>query len=126
MPESKYARRPEFGLASCLLMHPATMRRSTWFPIMSLLSGLAGACSTEVGAESLPLCVAKTQMSLSDDPARAGRPEGFEITVRRFVLAAGAGFVVAILGEILRMPGLPAHPQAAHIDLVDGEVRGMH
>jgi formate--tetrahydrofolate ligase len=78
------------------------------------------------GAESLPLCVAKTQMSLSDDPTRAGRPEGFEITVRRFVLAAGAGFVVAILGEILRMPGLPAHPQAAHIDLVDGEVRGMH
>jgi formate--tetrahydrofolate ligase len=78
------------------------------------------------GAESLPLCVAKTQMSLSDDPARAGRPEGFEITVRRFVLAAGAGFVVAILGEILRMPGLPAHPQAAHIDLVGDEVRGMH
>jgi formate--tetrahydrofolate ligase len=79
-----------------------------------------------IAGESLPLCVAKTQKSLSDDPNLIGRPEGFVVTVRNFILSAGAGFVVAILGEILRMPGLPARPHSVHIDLVDGQVRGMH
>jgi formate--tetrahydrofolate ligase len=79
----------------------------------------------KLGYEGLPLCVAKTPTSLSDDPAVAGRPEGFEITVRGFILAAGAGYVVPLLGDILRMPGLPAAPQAVRMDLVDGRVTGL-
>ncbi len=78
-----------------------------------------------LGGDALPLCVAKTQMSLTDDPKRAGRPENFDVTVRRVVLAAGAGFLVPLLGEIIRMPGLPAAPQAEKIDLVNGEVTGI-
>jgi formate--tetrahydrofolate ligase len=79
----------------------------------------------KLGYENLPLCVAKTQSSLSDNPKLAGRPQGFEVTVRNLVLAAGAGFVVPLLGDMIRMPGLPASPQAARMDLVDGKVVGM-
>jgi formate--tetrahydrofolate ligase len=79
----------------------------------------------KLGYHGLAVCVAKTPASLSDDPALIGRPEGFDVTVRGFVLAAGAGYVVPLLGEILRMPGLPASPQAHQIDLVDGQVVGM-
>jgi formate--tetrahydrofolate ligase len=75
-----------------------------------------------LGFGALPLCIAKTQKSLSDDPQVMGRPEDFEITVRDVILAAGAGYVVPLLGDILRMPGLPASPQAERMDLVDGEV----
>ncbi|MEM7050032.1 MAG: formate--tetrahydrofolate ligase [Acidobacteriota bacterium] len=78
-----------------------------------------------VGLSNLPLCVAKTPASLSDNPALAGRPEGFEITVGSVVAAAGAGFVIPLLGNILRMPGLAKVPQAHHIDLVDGEIRNL-
>jgi len=78
-----------------------------------------------LGYQGLPLCVAKTPASLSDDPKVVGRPELFGITVRGFVIAAGAGYVVPMLGEILRMPGLPKEPQSDRIDLVDGEVVGM-
>ena len=78
-----------------------------------------------LGYEGLPLCVAKTQMSLSDDPKLIGRPEGFTVTVRGFVLAAGAGYVVPLLGDIVRMPGLPADPQASRMDFVDGKVVGL-
>jgi formate--tetrahydrofolate ligase len=69
--------------------------------------------------------LAKTPASLSDDPRLAGRPEGFEITVRQLVAAAGAGFLIPILGDIMRMPGLSASPQAERMDLVGGEVVGM-
>jgi formate--tetrahydrofolate ligase len=75
-----------------------------------------------LGFAGLPLCVAKAPTSLTDDPQRAGRPQDFEITVRGFILAAGAGYVVPLLGDILRMPGLPKVPQAELIDLVDGKV----
>ncbi|MEM9594938.1 MAG: formate--tetrahydrofolate ligase [Acidobacteriota bacterium] len=78
-----------------------------------------------LGYGELPVCIAKTQMSLSDDPKRAGRPEGFEVKVRRLVLSAGAGFAVALMGDIVRMPGLPRQPQAVHADWVDGEVIGL-
>jgi formate--tetrahydrofolate ligase len=78
-----------------------------------------------LGYQGLPLCVAKTPVSLSDDPKLAGRPEGFGITVRNFIIAAGAGYVVPLLGEILRMPGLPKEPQSKFIDLIDGEVVGL-
>jgi formate--tetrahydrofolate ligase len=78
-----------------------------------------------LGAEGLPLCVAKTPTSLSDDPNVIGRPEGFDVTVRNLILAAGAGFVVPLLGDVIRMPGLPASPQAQRMDLVDGRVEGL-
>jgi formate--tetrahydrofolate ligase len=77
------------------------------------------------GYEFLPLCVAKTQKSLSDDPRLLGRPEDFSITVRGVILAAGAGYLVPLLGDIIRMPGLPAIPAAERIDLVDGRVVGL-
>ena len=79
----------------------------------------------ELGYSNLPICMAKTPTSLSDDPKVAGRPEDFEITVRDLVVSAGAGFVVPLLGDIMRMPGLPESPQASRMDLVDGEVVGL-
>ena len=79
----------------------------------------------ELGYSDLPICMAKTPTSLTDDPKLAGRPQDFEITVRNFIVAAGAGFVVPLLGDIMRMPGLPASPQATRMDLVDGEVVGL-
>jgi formate--tetrahydrofolate ligase len=79
----------------------------------------------KLGYEGLPLCVAKTQSSLSDNAKLAGRPRDFEVTVRNFILAAGAGYVVPLLGDIIRMPGLPASPQAVRMDLVDGRVVGL-
>ena len=79
----------------------------------------------KLGYNKLPICVAKTQSSLSDDPRLAGRPSDFDVTVRGLVISAAAGFVVALLGDILRMPGLRKVPQAEKIDLVDGEIVGM-
>jgi formate--tetrahydrofolate ligase len=85
---------------------------------------LAGLAS--VGMDRAPICVAKTQLSLSDDPHRRGAPSGFEVTVHRFHPYGGAGFVVAALGEILTMPGLPRHPAAEHIGLSDdGRIVGL-
>jgi formate--tetrahydrofolate ligase len=78
-----------------------------------------------LGFSKLPVCVAKTPASLTDDPRQTGRPKDFDITVRRVLLSAGAGFVVPVLGDIMRMPGLPASPQAERIDLRDGKVEGL-
>ena len=77
------------------------------------------------GFSGLPICMAKTPTSLTDDPKLAGRPMDFEVTVRNFVVSAGAGFVVPLLGDIMRMPGLPATPQATRMDLKDGEIEGL-
>jgi formate--tetrahydrofolate ligase len=77
------------------------------------------------GYAGLPVCIAKTQSSLSDDPRRRGRPRDFEVTVQRLHVAAGAGFLVVLTGDIVRMPGLPEVPIAERIDLVDGEIRGL-
>jgi formate--tetrahydrofolate ligase len=74
------------------------------------------------GYGSLPVCVAKTQYSLSDDPKLLGRPGGFDITVTRARLCAGAGFVVVYTGEVLTMPGLPKAPAYEHIDISPGGV----
>jgi formate--tetrahydrofolate ligase len=79
----------------------------------------------ELGYDKMAICIAKTPTSLTDDPKLAGRPQGFEITVRDFVVSAGAGFVVPLLGDIMRMPGLPKTPQATRMDLVDGEIVGL-
>ncbi|MCF8720224.1 formate--tetrahydrofolate ligase [Nitrospina gracilis] len=77
------------------------------------------------GYDKLPVCIAKTQSSLSDDPKLYGRPLGFTVTVREILLSAGAGFVIPVTGEIMRMPGLPAKPQAENIDVVDGHIEGI-
>jgi formate--tetrahydrofolate ligase len=80
----------------------------------------------QLGAGSLPVCMAKTQASLSDDPRRLGRPRGFTVSVRDAKLCAGAGFVVAYAGDVMTMPGLPRHPAAEQIDLdADGQVVGL-
>jgi formate--tetrahydrofolate ligase len=79
-----------------------------------------------LGYGRLPVCVAKTQNSLSDDPKRHGRPRGFTITVRDASLSAGAGFIVAYAGDILTMPGLPKVPGAEGIDIdASGNVVGL-
>ena len=78
-----------------------------------------------LGFGGLPICVAKTQSSFSDNPKRRGRPTGFDLTVRGVRLNAGAGFLVVLTGDIMRMPGLPAKPQAELIDVVDGEIVGI-
>ncbi len=79
-----------------------------------------------LGYGGLPVCMAKTQHSLSDDPKRRGRPRGFTVTVRDAKLSAGAGFVVAYAGDILTMPGLPKVPGAESIDIdADGNVIGL-
>ena len=67
---------------------------------------------TEMGFGDLPICMAKTQYSLSDDQKKLGRPEGFDLTVRDAYVCAGAGFVVALTGSIMTMPGLPKKPAA--------------
>ena len=79
----------------------------------------------KLGFAGAPVCMAKTQMSLSDDANKTGRPTGFTVTVKNVVIAAGAGFVVPLLGDIIRMPGLNATPQAERMDLVDGKVVGL-
>ena len=73
----------------------------------------------EMGADKLPICVAKTQYSFSDDQTKLGAPEGFKVTVRNLKLSAGAGFVVALTGDIMTMPGLPKVPSAELIDIDD-------
>lgn len=80
---------------------------------------------TRLGYDRLPICIAKTQNSLSDDPKLRGRPQDFEVTVRGLSVSAGAGFVVVLTGEILRMPGLPKKPLAEQIDFVDGKIVGL-
>lgn len=77
------------------------------------------------GWDNLPVCLAKAPTSLSDDPKRVGRPADFEVTVRRIQVSAGAGFLVVLLGDILRMPGLPRVPLAERIDLRGGAIVGL-
>jgi len=78
------------------------------------------------GFDSLPVCIAKTQKSLSDNPALLGRPREFTLTVRGINLSSGAGFVVPVTGEMLLMPGLPKTPAAEVIDILpDGELLGI-
>jgi formate--tetrahydrofolate ligase len=77
------------------------------------------------GWGNLPICIAKTQYSFSDDPKKINAPEGFTINIRDLVINAGAGFIVAVGGDIMRMPGLPEDPQAYRIKLVNGEIEGL-
>lgn len=80
----------------------------------------------EVGLDKMPICMAKTQYSLTDDPTIIARPRGFKITVRDIKVSAGAGFLVALTGEIMTMPGLPKIPAANSIDILEnGEIVGL-
>ena len=78
------------------------------------------------GFGKLPVCMAKTQYSLTDDQTKLGRPTGFRITIRQATVSAGAGFIVALTGEIMKMPGLPKVPAAERIDVDnDGKITGL-
>lgn len=80
----------------------------------------------KMGYGKLPICMAKTQYSLSDDPLKLGRPEGFRITIRNVKVSAGAGFIVALTGDIMTMPGLPKAPAAEKIDVDNtGRISGL-
>ena len=79
-----------------------------------------------LGGEKLPVCIAKTQYSLSDDPTLLGAPKNFEITVKNLTLSNGAGFVVVYTGDIMTMPGLPKVPSAEKIDVTEeGKINGL-
>ena len=81
---------------------------------------------TSLGMDNLPICMAKTQKSLSDDPKIIGRPEGFTITIREIEIAAGAGFLIPITGDMMRMPGLPTYPASEKINIDNtGEISGL-
>ena len=81
---------------------------------------------TELGFDKMPICVAKTQYSFSDDPTKLGAPEKFEITVKNVKVSAGAGFIVVLTGDIMTMPGLPKKPAAENIDVDDdGKISGL-
>jgi formate--tetrahydrofolate ligase len=78
-----------------------------------------------LGYDKLPVCIAKTQSSLSDDPKLGGRPTEFDVTVRNIRVNSGAGFLVVLTGDILRMPGLPSRPAAETIDVENGVIKGL-
>ena len=81
---------------------------------------------TDLGFGDLPICMAKTQYSFSDDQTLLGAPSGFEVTVRNLKVSAGAGFIVALTGDIMTMPGLPKVPSAEKIDVDEnGRITGL-
>lgn len=81
---------------------------------------------SRLGLSGLPVCIAKTQKSLSDNPDLIGRPKDFVVTVREIEIASGAGFLIPITGEIMRMPGLPEHPASENIDIdAEGNISGL-
>lgn len=80
----------------------------------------------KLGYKNVPVCIAKTQYSLSDDAKKLGRPEGFTVNIREIYISAGAGFAVVLTGSIMTMPGLPKEPAAFNIDVDDdGEITGL-
>ena len=81
---------------------------------------------TELGFDKMPICMAKTQYSFSDDAALLGAPKDFTVTVRNLKVSAGAGFIVALTGDIMTMPGLPKVPAAEKIDVDEnGRITGL-
>ena len=83
------------------------------------------AMAEKIGAAHFPVCIAKTQYSFSQDPTAYGAPEGFEFDIKDIVINTGSEMIVAIAGDIIRMPGLPRVPQAMKIDIVDGQIEGL-
>ena len=81
---------------------------------------------TALGMAHMPVCIAKTQYSFSDDKTKLGAPEDFTVTVREVKVSAGAGFIVALTGDVLTMPGLPKNPAAERIDVDStGKISGL-
>lgn len=81
---------------------------------------------TDLGFDKVPICMAKTQYSFSDDPTKLGAPENFKVTIRNLKISAGAGFIVALTGDIMTMPGLPKVPAAEKIDIdAEGKISGL-
>jgi len=80
---------------------------------------------SEAGYGSVPVCIAKTQLSISDDPKLKGAPTGWRLKVREVRLSAGAGFAVPLCGDIMLMPGLPKKPAAERMDYVNGRITGL-
>lgn len=79
-----------------------------------------------LGYSGLPICIAKTQYSFTDDPSKLGAPEGFTVTVKNVKVSAGAGFIVVLTGDIMTMPGLPKAPAAERIDVDEnGVISGL-
>ena len=94
--------------------------------VMTAAAAKQAAQLEDMGYGSAPICVAKTQYSLTDDPAKIGAPDDFEVTVRNLKISAGAGFIVALTGEIMTMPGLPKEPAAQRIDVDEnGKISGL-
>ena len=82
---------------------------------------------TQMGCDEIPICMAKTHLSLSHDPKLKGRPTGFTLPIRDVRLSAGAGFIYPLCGEMLTMPGLPSDPAGAHVDIDEnGRIVGLH
>lgn len=79
----------------------------------------------EIGAGSFPVCIAKTQYSFSTDPKRMGAADGFELHINDIIVNSGAEMIVAVAGDILRMPGLPKKPKALEIKIIDGKIEGL-
>ena len=80
----------------------------------------------KLGFGNMPICIAKTQYSLSDDPTKLGKPEGFRITIKDMTVSAGAGFIVALAGDVMKMPGLGKEPAAFKIDVDEnGKISGL-
>ena len=105
----KVARHP-YGAASVTFAKPALTRLRL---------------AETLGMSHFPVCIAKTQFSFSDDPKQYGAAEGFDFLIRDVVINAGAEMIVAIAGDIMRMPGLPKAPQALNIDYINGEITGL-
>jgi formate--tetrahydrofolate ligase len=80
----------------------------------------------QMGEGKLPVCVAKTNLSLTDDPTKLGRPQGFNVTVREVRLSAGAGYIVCLTGDLMTMPGLPKEPASSRVVVhPDGRITGL-
>ena len=79
----------------------------------------------KLGLSHFPVCIAKTQYSFSQDPKAYGAPGGFQFEIKDIVVNTGSEMIVAIAGDIIRMPGLPKVPQAVKIDIIDGEIEGL-
>ena len=80
----------------------------------------------KLGFGNLPVCMAKTQYSFSDDPKKLGAPKDFKVSVRQIKVSAGAGFIVALTGDVMTMPGLPKRPAAERIDVdINGKISGL-
>ncbi|MDR1131594.1 MAG: formate--tetrahydrofolate ligase [Oscillospiraceae bacterium] len=115
----------EAGIAEKLEMICRRIYRADGVELTDKAAGQA-ARLTELGFAGLPICMAKTQYSFSDDPKKLGAPEGFKVTVRGLRVSAGAGFIVALTGDIMTMPGLPRVPAAENIDVdADGRITGL-